>query len=242
MGAEMQPEAFTWGYIADELRQVKAAGRPILRLVDYVNASPSVRTSDIVVLRVDVDVSLKKGEMLCEIFNELGIKATFFIRLHAKEYNPFDFENYRILRFIRDSGHEIGLHTEVIDQAKIWREPAEVSLRRDLDVLASLVGGPILGAACHSGLTGNNNLDFWKGRSPSEFGLLYEGYDETEAFGLFGKSRYVSDSEWTRWKAYNNNQLMQGDRRKPSEHLVDNPKCLYLLLHSDTYYTHHIYE
>ena len=31
-------------------------------------------------------------------------------------------KNYRILKSIRDSGHEIGYHSEIVDQAAIWDE------------------------------------------------------------------------------------------------------------------------
>lgn len=50
----------------------------------------------ILINRVDIDFSVKKAVKLGKIFNDLGIKATFFIRLHAPEYNPFSFENYQL--------------------------------------------------------------------------------------------------------------------------------------------------
>ena len=45
--------------------------------------------------RVDIDLSVKKAGRLGNIFSRLGIKGTFFIRLHEPKYNPFSFENYR---------------------------------------------------------------------------------------------------------------------------------------------------
>ena len=53
--------------------------------------------------RVDIDCSMVKAEIICNIFNELKITGTFFVRLHANEYNPFSFENYRILKYIKNS-------------------------------------------------------------------------------------------------------------------------------------------
>ena len=65
-----------------------------------------------IVNRVDVDFSVKKAKRIWEIFEKLGIKGTFFIRLHAPEYNPFSFENYKIIKEIQNSGHEIGYHSQ----------------------------------------------------------------------------------------------------------------------------------
>lgn len=194
------------------------------------------------VLRVDIDLSCKKALRLMQIFDKLGLTASFFVRLHAPQYNPFDFENYRVLKAIRDSGHEIGYHSEIVDQAAIWGEDVESCLRRDIDVLNRMLNIKIKGIASHGGMTGLNNLDFWKGRSPSEFGLLYEAYDNSEAFGLFEKSIYVSDSEWNRWKCYDRGELRQGDKRSFEEHAQSKHPLIYLLIHSDTFFDNHFYE
>ena len=195
-----------------------------------------------VVNRVDIDISVKKAEFLLEIFNNLQIKASFFVRLHAAEYNPFSFENYRILKSIRDSGHEIGYHSEVIDQSFIWSETPAECLKRDIDVLNRMLEIDMKGAASHGGMTGLNNLDFWKKYSPSDFGLAYEAYDKDESFGLFDSSFYISDSEWIRWKCYDRGVLCVGDNRTIEQHAQNNHPLIYLLIHSDTYYFRHPYE
>ena len=83
-----------------------------------------------------------------------------FVRLHAPEYNLFSFENYRILKYIQKSGHEIGYHSEIIDQSAIWKESADDCLLRDIDILNRLIETNIQGIASHGGLTGLNNLTF----------------------------------------------------------------------------------
>jgi len=87
-----------------------------------------------------------------------------------------------------------------------------------------------------------NNLDFWKDRDPSEFGLAYEAYDNSPGFGLFHKSRYVSDSEWSKWKSYERGHIMQGDSRSFSEHIDERPDLVYLLVHPETWFDRHPYE
>lgn len=195
-----------------------------------------------IVLRIDVDFSIKKVRPLLALLNDLAIKATWFIRLHAPEYNPFSFEGYRIIRDLIDSGHELGYHSEIVDQAAIWNENASDCLVRDLAVLETMFNVKIKGVASHGGTTGLNNLDFWKDHNVSEFDLLYEGYDR-DKLNLFNSALYLSDSEWTRWKCYRDGVLLEGDRRNIADHVrMKEDKLIYLLIHSDTYFVEHFYE
>ncbi len=234
---------FSYALLRSELSALLAAGYRSIRCVDYIEHKKGPSSAEkVLVLRVDVDLSLAKAAPLLDIFAQLGIKATFFVRLHAPEYNPFSFEGYRLLRRMVEEGHELGYHSEVVDEATIWREDAAACLRRDLAVLGAIAGVPILGAASHNGLTGSNNLDFFKENDHRSFGLLYEGYDRGPEYNLFHESRYVSDSEWTRWKAYDQGIRMENDFRPPSGHLADQPRVLHLLIHTDTFYQSHFYE
>lgn len=232
---------FTYANLEAQLRAAQEAGYEFLTCDGYLDRRENLPTRTIV-NRVDIDFSVKKADGLRKIFNRLGVRGSFFVRLHAPEYNPFDFENYRILKAIRDDGHEIGYHSEVVDQAAIWKEDAADCLRRDIDVLNRMLDINIKGAASHGGMTGLNNLDFWKGRAAAEFGLRYEAYSEGEEFGLFETSFYISDSEWTRWKCYDHGDRRDGDHRSLGEHIKELRPLVYLLIHSDTYFDRHFYE
>lgn len=232
---------FTFEKLEAQYRAALAAGYAFLTCEQYA-ARKGELPPLAVVNRVDIDLSCKKADRLRLIFDRLGIRATFFVRLHAPEYNPFDFENHSILKAIRDSGHEIGYHSEIVDEAAIWGEDAADCLRRDLEILARMLDIRVRGVASHGGMTGLNNLDFWRDRSPGEFGLQYEAYDKTDAFGLFDRAFYVSDSEWTRWKCYDRGRLLEGDRRSFGEHLAGRHPLIYLLIHADTYYDRHFHE
>ena len=96
--------------------------------------------------------------------------------------------------------------------------------------------------ASHGGMTGFNNLDFWKKYKPKDFDLLYEGYDQEPEFNLFNESFYISDSEWTQWKCYDKGKLSENDRRSPSEHIKEKHELVHLLIHPDTYFKNHFYE
>jgi peptidoglycan/xylan/chitin deacetylase (PgdA/CDA1 family) len=232
---------FTFQFIENQYQQLKDLGYDFITCAEYVEIKKHTY-GKVIVNRVDIDFSVKKTAELLDIFNRLGIKATFFIRLHAPEYNPFSFENYLILKRIIDEGHEMGYHSEVVDQAAIWGEDAAVCLKRDIDILNRMFNTKIVGVASHGGMTGLNNLDFWKERKAPDYGLLYEAYDKQPEFNLFQEAFYVSDSEWTRWKAYDKGVLCTDDRRTPVEHAQDGHKLLHLLIHPDTYYKNHIYE
>jgi hypothetical protein len=237
----MKPFNFTFQNLESQYRSALDGKYQVIRCIDFFSKSfqPDI---PIIVNRVDVDFSVKKAKRIWEIFEKLGIKGTFFIRLHAPEYNPFSFENYKIIKEIQNSGHEIGYHSEVVDQSKIWNEDSAKCLRRDLAFFSTVFGVQVKGVASHGGMTGLNNLDFWEEKNPSDFGLTYEAYKGTDTHSLFKDSLYVSDSEWTRWKCYQNGQLLDGDNRSLSEHLTDSPDLVYLLVHPDTFFDDHFYE
>lgn len=194
------------------------------------------------VTRVDVDFKLSTVPKILKIMSKYGIKASFFIRLHAPEYNPFSFENVLILKEIMEHGHEIGLHSEIVDASHIWNEQASKILQRDIKVLKEMLQIDVYGIASHGGKTGFNNLEFWKQNKPSDFGCLYEAYEDSETFSLFYDSTYVSDSEWFRWKTYEKGKLRENDHSTLGDHLRNNEKLIYCLIHSDTFYFKHMYE
>ena len=239
----IQPFKFTYENIKQEYQQVISLGYQFITCQEYVYLKKENKLSkNTVVNRVDIDFSVKKSLRLIEIFNELGIKASFFLRLHAPEYNPFSFENYKIIKFLIDSGHELGYHSEVIDQSIIWKEDAKECLLRDIKVINEIFNINIKGVASHGGMTGDNNLDFWKERKASDFNLLYEAYDHQPEFNLFQEAFYVSDSEWTRWKCYDKGKIILDDRRSFSEHAKDGHSLIHILIHPDTYFHSHFYE
>jgi hypothetical protein len=233
---------FTWTKIRQHYENILAHGYKPISCVDYIDYKKSGSVEKVLINRVDIDLSVKKVERLESILTDLGIRTTFFLRLHAPEYNPFSFENYRIIKKILDNGHELGYHSEVIDQSAIWDEDATDCLLRDLDVINRMFNIEVKSVASHGGMTGLNNLDFWKDKKPSDFGLLYEAYDKQPEFNLFQECFYASDSEWTRWKCYNKGVRIEGDNRTPTEHAADRHPIFHLLVHPDTYYDRHIYD
>ena len=232
---------FTFASIENQFKAAINAGYEVLTCEEYYHRKNRL-PSKTLVNRVDIDLSVKKAGRLLEIFNRLNIKASFFLRLHAPEYNAFDFENYRILKSIIASGNELGYHSEIVDQSIIWQEDAADNLRRDIEVMNRMFGIDIKGVASHGGMTGLNNLDFWRDKKAADLGLLYEAYDTQPEFNLFKESFYISDSEWTRWKCYDKGRKVDNDTRSLAEHVTDNHQLLVTLIHPDTYFDNHFYE
>jgi hypothetical protein len=233
----MTAVSFHYSDYADVFRRIRDAGYRAITMREYFQQAfaPGER---LLVSRVDVDVKIDRVPRLLGIYESLGLRASFFVRLHAPVYNLLSFGSIAIVRDVIAAGHEIGLHTELVDAERFGAIEAAVLLRNEIDLLATISGRAIFGTASHGDMTGCNNLDFWRGRHPSDFGLLYEAYDES----LWKHCRYVSDSEWVRWKAYDNGELMEGDRRSPAEHLPDHPQILHVLTHPESWYERYIYE
>ena len=233
---------FTFQNLQNQYELILNEGYEVIDCKEYCEYKKKGLQNKVLVNRVDIDECPKRAERLALVFRKLNIKATFFIRLHAKEYNPFSFENYRILKFIQKAGFEIGYHSEIVDEAAIWQEDEAVCLKRDIQLLETGLGAKIYGIASHGGMTGLNNLDFWKTRSPQQFGLMYEAYDQEKTFNLFQESLYVSDSCWTYWKAYLNGVQIPNDHRPPASHAKEGHRILAMLIHPETYFDKHFYE
>jgi hypothetical protein len=214
------------------------AGYRFITLRQYFSHSfePSER---LVVNRIDVDVKIERLAVLRQIFRRQNIRASIFVRLHAPQYNLLNFGTLRLLRDLVADGHEIGLHTELMDAEGFLGVRGASVLRSEIDMLQTLLGEQIYGTASHGDMTPHNNLHFWQNHYPHDFGLLYEAYDRR----LWENCRYVSDSEWVRWKAYSNGALMEGDRRTPHRHILDDaPPVVYLLTHPESWYEYYLYE
>ena len=225
---------YTFKYLEEAFALALEYGYRIIKCEEYPGYKQRLYNK-VLINRVDIDVTCVGAKKISEIFNGLGIKGTFFVRLHAK-YNPFSFENYESLKYIVDSGHEVGLHSEIVDASKCWKLPSTKILLKGIDILNEMLEIKIKGVASHNGETGNNNLDFWKDKKPSDFGLLYEAYDNQPRFNLFNESIYVSDSKPARWKCYRKGVLDKTDKRYLHEHIKDNNEILYTLIHPGTYH------
>jgi len=197
------------------------------------------KNEKILVNRIDVDVKIDRLKTVYKIFKEQNIKASIYVRLHAPNYNLLSIGNIKIIQDLISIGCEIGLHTELQDLEGYCSIEKKELLKQEIKLFETIFNMKMYGTASHGDMTCYNNLDFWRNHTAREFGLLYEGYDKK----LWDNCRYVSDSEWIRWKAYEKGKLLENDRRTPIEHIVEEqPKIFHLLTHPESWYEGYIYE
>jgi len=64
----------------------------------------------VVILRHDIDFSLKSAVKFAEIEHDMGISSTYFVLLRTDFYNAASKESQNCIKRIKSLGHEIGLH------------------------------------------------------------------------------------------------------------------------------------
>jgi hypothetical protein len=189
------------------------------------------------VLRHDVDITPELAPPIAALEADLGISTTFFFRVHANEYNAFSHENLAIMRDIAGMGHEVGLHVEPIDlRASCGVDPA-LGIRTMATALGDLIGVPVTGVACHGDITPDNNLDYFQDTSAADLGLVYEAYDD-DGLDLFGKSWYITDGHFWKWRAFENGTLTD-NQECLCKHVGALHTPLYSLVHPHVWYSRH---
>lgn len=228
---------FSYTHYQEIFQTALNEGYQVITLADWFGRKYDT-SRKVLINRVDVDANPARLARMGGVFESLGISASIFLRLHGTGYNLLLFDNINLVRWLASQGNEIGLHTEIEDARHICGLDPEKLLREELELFDAVFGVRPQGVASHGSLTPYNNLDFWKDHRPEEFGLAYEAYDH----GLWTGCRYVSDSEYVRWKAYDNGVLRAGDRRCACDHLREGAPVVYLLTHTCSWYHRHIHE
>lgn len=138
-----------------------------------------------ILLRHDVDVSLENARHFAEVEAELGIRATYFLRLHSQFYQLLSPESWTHLCALLKVNHEIGLHYERQFYERVDANHIEM-LAHDVAILSSIVGKHIQGCTAHL----PNKYKPFDTATVRSIGLAYEGYSPE-----FTKERkYISDS------------------------------------------------
>jgi len=181
--------AFSYDHYREIVESAKSKYR-ILSLQDYKRFAED----RVLLLRHDIDAKVRRATRMAKLEHDLGVKATYFVRVHAELYNPFGFRTYPLLKGIVDMGHEIGLHFENLDFSHITNEDPSSVLRREIGVLETVLGVKIKGIAAHRGFSGIVNSDFARNIDLSNFRIEYEAEEITK------DCLFVSDSlrRWAR--------------------------------------------
>ncbi len=168
----------------DEFCQaIMAEGRKGCTVASLLTSQAQLDLSGgLVVLRHDVDRSVRSAVAMARIEASYGLAASYYFRLPASW-------DESAIRAISEMGHEVGLHYECVDKAKgdmlmaakiMASELAQ--MRRIADVqTVSMHGNPA---------TKYDNRDFWQQYSCQQFGLVGEVYITAD----FEKVLYYSDT------------------------------------------------
>jgi peptidoglycan/xylan/chitin deacetylase (PgdA/CDA1 family) len=143
------PCSFRFEHYKEILEKALKNGYKIIRFKDLLL---NLNEKRVILLRHDVDSRLDRALECARLEKSLGVSATYFIRVHSPQYNPFEYKSYKILREIKETGHEIGLHYEVVYLNYLTGEDMLNLLEREKKVLESIINEEIKSAAPHGDL------------------------------------------------------------------------------------------
>jgi len=180
---------FTFKHYAAILERALELGYRFHDHLTYWRTRPRGRS---ILLRHDIDNFMKRAVEFAKIESSLGLKATYFVRIHA-EYNPFFVTDYLRLKEIETAGHELALHSDVLEFAALTGQSDRLEhlFRREIRFLETALDTKVFGIATHRDLNSGapNSMPWVSALDLSQFGLEYDAYDPA-----FVKERkYVSE-------------------------------------------------
>jgi hypothetical protein len=174
------------------LKQALRQGYKITNFRDY----PKVKNQPkIILLRHDIDYSPQRAFVMAKIEKDLGIKSTYFVRVHGEYYHPFDRQSYLIIKQIIEFGHEIGLHSEARSLARAFKIPVSQLFCMEKEILERVFDLKVISAAEHADLGRSQN--YWQKHL---FTLIDKKKGGIKFFPQqFSQFKYLSDS-LGRWR------------------------------------------
>lgn len=143
-----------------------------------------------VLLRHDVDLSLRKALEMAELESDYGVESTYFVLCSSPMYNPMYGRSRSTLRRIERLGHDVGLHFSTHQYWDADEVPEEDELAARIDdeklLLDRVVDDPIDTVSFHI---------------PPEWVLEreFEAFESTYEPRFFSDIDYVADSN-QRWR------------------------------------------
>ncbi len=136
-----------------------------------------------VILRHDIDFSLRKALELARIENAKDVRATYFVLLSTNFYNVFSRGSYEMLMEVMDLGHSIGLHFDEKRYDIVDSKSLNLYINNEKHILEELLGESITAVSMHR---------------PSkwilESNVKLEGIINTYSDCFFKDFKYLSDS------------------------------------------------
>jgi len=173
---------FTHSHYKACIQYALDSGYRFLRMKDSLNQSDDDK---VIIMRHDEDLSLAAAYNLAKIESDLGINSTYFVRLHAKNYNLLSQESYSTVHKLIEMGHEIGFHYELHTHPALLPREEEIFVCSKA-LLESILDIEIRGISYHEPARFMNEDD--KRELPP--GIQYEAYENR----FMENYKYISDS------------------------------------------------
>ncbi len=93
------------------------------------------------VLRHDIDQSLRSARAMADLETENGWRSTWFVLVRTEMYNPFSRASVADLRGLLAAGHEIGLHLDTTHYCST--DAIQVGAAIEARMLEDMIGTPI---------------------------------------------------------------------------------------------------
>lgn len=104
------------------------------------------------ILRHDVDVSLKRALAMAEIEHKMGIRATYMVMINSPLYSLKNKANRNLLKKILGMNHEIGLHFNINDierNGQLDFKKIEKRIINACKLIENIIGRRILTVSFH---------------------------------------------------------------------------------------------
>lgn len=100
------------------------------------------------IVRHDLDMSLKAALPIAEVEADLGVSATYFLLMRSEMYNPMSPTGKDVIDQLIRSGHQVGLH---FDASLYSDDPAiqEKAAVNECAVLEAVIGRPVTTISFH---------------------------------------------------------------------------------------------
>lgn len=137
----------------------------------------------------DLDLSVHNAWRAAIVEYKEGVKATYFVRLHANGYNALSSSTVGLLYRLRARGHTIGLHFEPDFYGESWKK----ALMQELALLSDAIRAPVTIVSQHE--PSRSVLKLTAEPLPAEARVTVYGYGSAHYQG----AKYISDSG-ARWR------------------------------------------
>jgi len=182
---------FTYDHFKECINLGKKLGYSFHTMHDFLSEKPE---NNFIVMRHDVDLSLKHALVMAKVEKELGIKSTYFVRTQGV-FDPFSSENLKYLGKILELGHEIGIHYEFDDKPL---NEFKASVLDEKQRFEFSLNTKIFGAALHKtktiGMKDPDKLNIVEDFLP-DLELEYDAYSDK----FLKQMKFISDSKF-RWR------------------------------------------